>query len=157
MTLEFPLPLMRFLILVVTLAALASTSSLSRDSRKTLAPSLASITVKASAPSQTVGSAVFFSAIGVSADGSTRDITRSVTWSGGTSTVVVLRTANSQVWATCISAGSSRITATDGTVSDSASITCTSNPTRGSGAGPLGTETYNQGTCGNYPGASYET
>lgn len=120
-------------------------------------PSLVSIAISPAAPTQIVGSGELFTATGTFSDGSTSNVTQSAIWSTGTPSVATFGTVNSQQPANCISGGTSLITATSGSVSGSTTLTCVATgATAGCGAGPGGTNIYDQSQCGNYAGAPYE-
>ena len=80
-----------------------------------LPPTLNSITVTPSNPTLAVGSTQQFTATGLFTDGSTQNITNQVTWSSSNTGVATVSTATGL--ATANSAGSSVITAKQGTIS----------------------------------------
>ena len=86
-------------------------------------PTLLSISVTTSAPSIAVGSTTRFTATGIYSDSSTRDLTSSAVWTS--TNTAVARVATTGI-ATAISAGSSLISATVGSVSGSATLTIAS-------------------------------
>jgi len=89
------------------------------------APSLASLAVTPSTATQQNGSAAAFSATGTYSDGSAQNLTTAATWSSGNSVVATLGTTSTTQGFNCSSAGTSTIRATVGTISGTASLTCT--------------------------------
>ena len=81
--------------------------------------SLTAITIAPSGPVADVGTTTSFFATGVYSDGSSKDISASVTWSSSTATVA---SVSSGGVATALTAGTSGITATSGKIVGSASI-----------------------------------
>lgn len=85
--------------------------------------SLSSIAVTPASPSITVAADEQFTATGTSSDGSTADITSSVTWSSSdTAAATIVETSG---LATAVAAGTSTITATSGTISGNTVMTVT--------------------------------
>ena len=82
-----------------------------------------SVTISPTNPTVRVGQTQQFTATAVQSDGSSRDVTSQVVWSTGN---VAVATINSSGLATGVTAGSSTITATLGTLSTSTSLTVTS-------------------------------
>ena len=89
------------------------------------APTLSSIAVTPSNPSIPVGATQPFTATGTYSDGSTQNITGNVTWASATTTVATITSAGV---ATGVSAGTSNISATSGSISGSTTLTVTSAP-----------------------------
>lgn len=90
-------------------------------------PTLSSIAVTPTNPSQFNGSSVQFTATGTYSDASTKDLTTQVTWSSSnTAVATITATASSSPWpGTCVaSSGTSTITATLGAVSGNTTLTC---------------------------------
>lgn len=84
-------------------------------------PTLSSIAVSPSAPTQFNGSSTQFTATGTYSDGSTQPLTSTATW---TSSNAAVATISSNI-ATCVAnSGTSTITATVGAVSGTATLTC---------------------------------
>ncbi|MFQ5780282.1 MAG: S8 family serine peptidase, partial [Nitrospiria bacterium] len=88
-------------------------------------PALASIAVTPTTASIPVGATEQFVATGSFADGSTADLTSSVTWSSSNSAVATMNAAG---LATAIAEGTTTITATSGTISNVATLTVTAPP-----------------------------
>jgi len=88
-------------------------------------PTLLSIAVSPANPSIPVGGTQQFTATGTSSDGSTQNLTNSVTW---TSSAPGVATINSAGLATGVSAGSTTITAASGTVNGPSRLTVTNPP-----------------------------
>ena len=86
-------------------------------------PNLVSITVTPSAASVSVGSSQQFVAVGKYSDGSTQDITTSVSWASSSGTVSTVSTTG---LATTLAAGNATITASFSSVTGNASLTATS-------------------------------
>ncbi|PYX45242.1 MAG: hypothetical protein DMG79_19670, partial [Acidobacteria bacterium] len=90
-------------------------------------PTLSSVSVAPLTPAITVGATQPFSATGNYSDGSTRTLTTSVMWtSSDTSVATVSNSTGSQGVATAVGAGTSRITATDGSIFSTATLTVNS-------------------------------
>jgi trimeric autotransporter adhesin len=90
-------------------------------------PTLSSISVGPANITLHVGLTRQFTATGSYSDGSTQDITASVTWSSATATVATIGNAAANYGvATAISAGSTTITATSGSLSGSTTLNVTS-------------------------------
>ena len=85
-----------------------------------LPPTLNSITVAPSNPTLAVGGAQQFTASGLFTDGSTQNLTSQVTWSSSNTGIA---TINAGGLGTAVSAGSSVITAKQGTISASTNLT----------------------------------
>jgi 6-phosphogluconolactonase (cycloisomerase 2 family)/uncharacterized protein YjdB len=85
-------------------------------------PTLASIGVTPAAPSIAQGTHQQFTATGVYSDNSKQDITSTVTWASGTTGVATISTA---AIASAVGTGSTTITATQGGVSGSTTLTVT--------------------------------
>jgi len=148
---------MKVVILAIALNVLACAQSpLPGDSQQNVPGSLVSISVRGSAAVQNVGSSVSLAVSGTFSNGSTRDVTRNVTWTAETPTVAAVGTRTSKPEATCLAPGRTALIATSGSVSASARLTCQAIRSPGCGAGPSGTDIYDQSTCGNYSGAPYE-
>jgi Bacterial Ig-like domain (group 2) len=93
-------------------------------------PVLSSVTVSPSSGSYVAPATQQFTATGHYSDGSTKDITLSVTWSSSNTTVAsVSNNAGSQGLASMVGTGSANITAGLGTARGSASVTVTSSLT----------------------------
>jgi trimeric autotransporter adhesin len=86
------------------------------------APALVSIAVTPPTPSKAKGLTQQFTATGTYTDGSTTDITSSVTWTTSDGTVT---TVNASGLATAVDVGTATITATSGAISDGESLTVT--------------------------------
>lgn len=85
---------------------------------------LVSIAVTPTSPTIALGTNQQFTATGTYSDGSTQNITTSVTWSSATPKVATIsNTAGSQGLATSVAAGASSITAASGTISGSTMLT----------------------------------
>jgi len=123
------------------------------------APAPVSIAVTPSNPSVPAGNTQQFTATGTYANGTTANLTSSVTW---TSSATGVATINAAGLATSVAAGASTITATSGTISGSTVLTVTaptlvsiavtpSNPLISTGATQQFTAigTYSNGTTGN--------
>lgn len=89
------------------------------------ASTLSSLAVTPATATQQNGAAAAFTATGTYSDGSTQNLTTSATWSSGNSVVAVLGTTSTTQGFNCSSAGTSTIRATVGTISGTASLTCT--------------------------------
>ena len=90
-------------------------------------PTLSSISVGSANITLHVGLTRQFTATGSYSDGSTQDITASVTWSSATATVATISNAAANYGvATAVSAGSTTITATSGSLSGSTTLNVTS-------------------------------
>jgi hypothetical protein len=89
------------------------------------APTLVSIAVTPANPSITKGATQQFKATGTYSDHSTADLTSSVTWSSGATSVATVSTSG---LATGAASGTSTITATSGSVSGSTTLTVTAPP-----------------------------
>jgi hypothetical protein len=100
------------------------------------APSLVSIAVVPNATSVPVGSGQQFTATGNYTDGSSQDITSSVSWASSNQTAVSI---SSSGLASALAGGNSTITAVSGTVSGTAALTV------GTGAAGLSTSRYQHG------------
>lgn len=89
--------------------------------------SLVSISVTPAVPTVPVGIPLLFTATGTFSDGSTANVTDTVTWSSDTPIVAtVSNTAGTQGLATGVSGGGASITATSGTITSSTTLTVTS-------------------------------
>jgi trimeric autotransporter adhesin len=91
-------------------------------SNLSVVPNLVSIEVSPPTPSMAAGTTQPFTATGMFSDGSTQNLTASVSWS---SSVPSIATASASGLANGISSGQATITATDGSVSGSALLTVT--------------------------------
>jgi hypothetical protein len=90
----------------------------------TAPPTLVSITVDPPMPSVTLGTNQQFTATGTYSDGSIQTITNTVTWSSSaTSVATISNAAGTPGLATSVGAGSSTITATQGSVTGSTTLT----------------------------------
>jgi uncharacterized protein YjdB len=89
------------------------------------AATLSSIAVTPASVSLIAGNTQQFTATGTYSDGSTVNLTSAVTWSSSTTAVATINAAG---LATAASAGSTTITATDGSVSGTASLSVTAPP-----------------------------
>jgi len=89
------------------------------------APSLSSIAITPTAPSIAIGATQQFAATGVYSDGTTQNLTSSVTWSSSSTTVAAINAAG---LASGVSAGSTTITATDNGATATSSLTVTATP-----------------------------
>jgi uncharacterized protein YjdB len=114
-----------------TAAITATLGSLTASSNFTVVGStLSSIVVTPADPTLTVGSVQQFSATGSYADGSTQDLTASVSWKSSVGTVASVSDATgTKGAATALAAGSCAITATLGAVSGSTTLTVTGSST----------------------------
>ncbi|MDX1250997.1 MAG: Ig-like domain-containing protein [Gammaproteobacteria bacterium] len=115
---------------VGTATITASSGTLSGSATLTVtatAPTLSAIAVTPASASIAVAGANQFTVTGTYSDGSTADITSSVTWASGTPSVATINTTG---LATGVAAGTTAITAASGTMSGSATLTVT-----GGGAG----------------------
>ena len=102
----------------------ATLGSVSKTASATVtAASLQSINVSPATSSVATGQSQAFTAYGLFSDGSTTDITNSVTWSSNAANVA---TVNPTGLATGVGTGSATITATSGTASGSATLSVTS-------------------------------
>jgi 6-phosphogluconolactonase len=86
------------------------------------APTLVSIAVTPATPSIGLGATQQFKATGTFSDNSTQDLTSQVTWDSATKTVATISAAG---LATSVAQGTSKITATQGTVSGNTTLTVT--------------------------------
>jgi hypothetical protein len=123
-----------------------------------LPPTLNTITLAPTSPTQNVGQAVGFTATGHFSDGSTQDLTGSAAWISGTLANATLGAVTTAKAVNCIHGGTSLITAAVGIVNSSTTLTCVASlvsvavqPTTpslnvGSSLGFLATGTYNDGT-----------
>lgn len=102
--------------------AVTACSGGSGSAPSTPAPTLVSISVTSASQSVAAGLTDQFMATGVYSDSSKQDLTKSVAWTSGTSSVA---TVNASGLATSLAQGTSLITATSGTVSGSATLTVT--------------------------------
>lgn len=99
----------------------------------TTAPTLVSIAINPPAPSTTVGTTLQFTATGTYSDGSTQVITTTATWSSSATNVATIsNNAGTQGLATAVAAGSSTITATQGSITGSTTLTVTAATTKAS-------------------------
>ena len=102
----------------------ATLGSVSKTASATVtAASLQSINLSPATSSAATGQSQAFTAYGLFSDGSTTDITNSVTWSSNAANVA---TVNPTGLATGVGTGSATITATSGTASGSATLSVTS-------------------------------
>jgi trimeric autotransporter adhesin len=106
--------LLRFSLLVLLSILLSSCNGFFVD------PTLSSVTVTPSTPSVAVDSSKQMTATGTYNDGSTKNITGSVTWSSDDTTVATVSDGGS---VSGISPGKVSVTATSGTISGSTSVT----------------------------------
>ena len=89
-------------------------------------PTLQTIVISPDVASVPLGRSHQFRAAGTFSDGSVVDVTETVTWTLSSSTVAVIsNTAGTRGLATSVTTGTTVITATSGTVTDSASLTVT--------------------------------
>ena len=117
---------------------------------------------------QTVGSAVAFTATGTFSDGSTQNLTTSVTWSSGNSAIASLGALSTTQAVNCIAAGTSVVSATLSSIAGTTTLTCTvavtlaslavtpGNPTQASGSAVAftATGTYSDGSTQNLTSSS---
>ena len=103
----------------------ATSGSVSGTTTLTVTPvALVSIAVTPANPSIALGTTQQFSATGTFTDGSTQDLTTTVTWSSSTNTVAVIsNNTGSQGLATSAAVGTTTITATSGSVAGSTLLT----------------------------------
>ncbi|TAN41335.1 MAG: hypothetical protein EPN25_05020 [Nitrospirae bacterium] len=102
----------------------ATQGSISGGTTLTVVPVLVSISVTPANPTVTVGDTKQFTATGTFSDGSTSNITTTVTWSSSvTAAASVSNTAGVQGLATGLAAGTTTITATSGALSGSTGLT----------------------------------
>jgi len=105
--------------ITATLGSVAGTASLTVNPL----PTLVSIALSPQSPLITLGAVQQFTATGTYSDGSTQNITSSVTWTSGTLSVATIsNSAGSQGLATSVAVGSSTITATLGSPSASTEL-----------------------------------
>ena len=107
---------LQFLLLILVTVSLSGCKGFFVD------PTLTSITVTPATPSVSVGSTRQMTATGTYDDGSTKNITGSVTWSSDDNTVATVSGAG---LVTAVAAGTVSITATSATISGSTSVTVT--------------------------------
>ena len=100
----------------------ATVSGMSGSATLTVAPSLSSITVSPANPSAAIGATQQFSATAKYSDGSTGNVSSTVTWTSATTSVA---TISSSGLATAVATGSSVITAAIGGISGTSSLTVT--------------------------------
>jgi Beta-propeller repeat/Bacterial Ig-like domain (group 2) len=123
-------------------------------------PNLVSISVTPVNPSIINSSTQPFTATGTYSDGTTKNVTSSVTWTSGTQTVSTINTAG---LATGVGTGTATITATLGSISGTTTLTVTApveiTPTwtRLSGVSHQSIETYGNGIAVDSSGNSYVT
>ena len=86
---------------------------------------LVSITIAPATPTLSVNSTQQFLAIGTFSDGSTQNLTSSVTWNSGTTSVATITSGG---LATALAAGASTITATSGDIFNETQLTVSPNP-----------------------------
>lgn len=87
-------------------------------------PSLVSVAVTPSAPTQTAGAAVAFTATGTYSDGSSQNLTNSATWSSGNNSVATLGALTTTQAVNCMAGGTSVIRAASGAISGQTTLTC---------------------------------
>jgi uncharacterized protein YjdB len=106
-----------------TASITATSGSVSGSATLTVGPpSLVSIAVTPASPSFALGTTQQFTATGTYTDGSTLNLTSTVTWSTANSAIA---TINSQGLATSAALGTTGVTATSGAISGSATLTVT--------------------------------
>jgi hypothetical protein len=91
----------------------------------TVTPALTSIAISPASASFALGSAQQFLATGMYADGSTRDVSREVTWRSSDGTIVSIDTAGN---ATGVGVGTATVEATDGSITAVTNVTVTAPP-----------------------------
>jgi hypothetical protein len=90
----------------------------------TVAPVLVSIAISPLAPTIALGTNQQFTATGTYSDGSTQNITTSVTWSSSATKIApIANSVGSQGLATAVAIGTATITATSGAVNESTTLT----------------------------------
>lgn len=90
------------------------------------AVAITGLRISPSAPSLPRGLTLPFTAMGLLSDGSTQNVTTSVTWSTGTASVATIsNAAGSPGLLTAVALGTSTVTATLGTITDSTTLTVT--------------------------------
>jgi uncharacterized protein YjdB len=107
---------------------MATSGSITGSATLTVNPAtLVSIAISPQSPTITAGSTQQFTATGTFSDGSKQTITTSVTWISGTLGVATISNASgSQGLATAVGAGTSTISASQGSISTSTELTVTS-------------------------------
>lgn len=101
----------------------ATAGSISSSTLLTVTPAiLTAITVTPASPSIAAGTTQAFTATGAFSDGSTQNLSTSVTWNSSTPSVATINTSG---LATSSSAGQTTITATSGSITNSAVLTVT--------------------------------
>ncbi len=105
--------------------AVTMTSNQTVTATFAVAVTLKTITVTPANPTLGVNSTQTFLAIGAYSDGSTQNLTSTVTWSSGTTTVATISTTG---FATAVAAGTSTISATSGSVVGSTVLTVVAQP-----------------------------
>lgn len=107
--------------LVIALLAVSSFFACGKSSvHTTTNPTLSSISVSGSSASLDLTKTEQFTATGHYSDGSTQDLTSTVTWSSATASVASISSSGS---ATALAAGTTKITATSGSVTGSTTLT----------------------------------
>jgi trimeric autotransporter adhesin len=104
----------------------ATSGSVTGSATLTVTATLVSIAVTPAAPAIAPGTTQAFRATGTYSDNSTQDITGSVTWSSSATGVATISNAvSTQGLATAVAHGTSTITATSGSISNTATLTVT--------------------------------